>query len=65
MSYVGIARGLKTIVTGVIDGDVVKVGKGIAGTAVSSAGTAITTTISEEIGERLSETGEQINEDEA
>lgn len=60
MSMTGIFMNLVKIGKGAINGDANEVITGVVGTATSTAGVVIRHTIHEEIGNRLSEKGEEI-----
>lgn len=63
MSILGVGKGLLKIGEGVINGEGEKILQGIYGTATSAVGVVVKNVINEEIGNAISEHGEQATDD--
>lgn len=63
MSLFGIAKGFVKTIEGIVTADGEKVLKGVAGIALSTAGTVVHHIVDEAVGEEISQHGEEISDD--
>lgn len=63
MSWFGIGRGIFKVIEGIAEADGEKIFKGVVGTALSAAGEVIKIAHDEQVGQEVSQKGEEMTED--